>query len=358
LTIASAAPLSVSIALATYNGARYIREQLDDLTAQTHLPAELVVCDDGSTDGTLDIIEQFATTAPFPVRIHRNAERLGYRANFMKCAGLCTSDLIAFCDQDDRWQPQKLERLSTAFADPEVLLAYHNACATNEQGGALSVLYSARRRDPHDYAAAGAPWFNPLGFTQVFRRSLLAFDDLWPQSEGQDGPGERLAHDQWYFWLASVFGSIRYESAVLADYRQHALNTYGISWHRVRSPVLTELWHSTRLARQRAEAAESRVRILEQATKRFDGVWKDRALDGAQHYRRLSEQLAGRADAYDSPTFRSRLAAVRKLRKMHGSRAAVAPMPPVARAMDMIIGVPGLLPTVEQLLSPLATKKR
>src|SRR5690348_8403095 len=95
--------LSISVAMATYNGARYIREQLDDLAAQTRLPAEVVVCDDESSDGTVAILEHFAASAPFPVHIHRNSERLGYRANFMKCASLCSSDLVAFCDQDDRW---------------------------------------------------------------------------------------------------------------------------------------------------------------------------------------------------------------------------------------------------------------
>ena len=87
------------------------REQLADLAAQSVLPAELVVCDDGSTDDTLAILERFAITAPFPVRVHRNSERLGYRANFLKCAGLCRSDLIAFCDQDDRWAPRKIETM-------------------------------------------------------------------------------------------------------------------------------------------------------------------------------------------------------------------------------------------------------
>ena len=70
------ASLSVSVAMATYNGAAYLARQLDDLAAQSILPAELVICDDGSTDNTLAILERFAITAPFAVRAHRNSERL------------------------------------------------------------------------------------------------------------------------------------------------------------------------------------------------------------------------------------------------------------------------------------------
>jgi hypothetical protein len=70
--------------MATYNGARYIAEQLESFTRQTAIPSELVITDDGSTDDTLDIIDLFAARAPFPVRVERNVKRLGYRANFMK----------------------------------------------------------------------------------------------------------------------------------------------------------------------------------------------------------------------------------------------------------------------------------
>src|SRR5580698_5355366 len=80
---------SVSIAMATYNGARYVGEQLESLARQTVLPTELVVTDDNSTDNTVDIVTAFATKAPFPVHIEKNPKRLGYRDNFMKAVSLC-----------------------------------------------------------------------------------------------------------------------------------------------------------------------------------------------------------------------------------------------------------------------------
>ena len=99
--------LPVSIAMATYNGSRFIDEQLQSLNRQTVIPAELVITDDCSTDGTMDIVQQFARSARFPVRFERNSERLGYRANFMRAAQLCVSDVISFCDQDDIWDKRK-----------------------------------------------------------------------------------------------------------------------------------------------------------------------------------------------------------------------------------------------------------
>src|SRR4051812_17314881 len=103
---------AVSIALATYNGARYLHAQLDSLLAQTLKPEELVVGDDGSNDETLTILKDFALTAPFPTRIQVNAARLGYADNFLATAARCSSPLIAFCDQDDVWMPTKLQRCS------------------------------------------------------------------------------------------------------------------------------------------------------------------------------------------------------------------------------------------------------
>src|ERR1700730_9787095 len=100
--------MSVSIAMATYNGEQHIKRQLESLAVQTHPPRELVVTDDASDDHTVLVLTSFGKHAPFPVRVYRNSTRLGYRRNFMLAASLCNSELIAFCDQDDVWYPEKL----------------------------------------------------------------------------------------------------------------------------------------------------------------------------------------------------------------------------------------------------------
>ena len=99
---------SISIALATYNGSRYIREQLDSIALQTRLPDELIISDDASTDDTLDIARDFARHVPFPVKIYKNQERLGSTRNFEIAILYCSGNLISLCDQDDIWYPNKL----------------------------------------------------------------------------------------------------------------------------------------------------------------------------------------------------------------------------------------------------------
>jgi glycosyltransferase involved in cell wall biosynthesis len=94
--------------MTTYNGEVYLEEQLRSLAEQAHLPDELVICDDTSTDSTVDIINRFSEGAPFPVRLFINEERLGWRCNFLSAASLCRSEYIAFCDQDDIWLSDKL----------------------------------------------------------------------------------------------------------------------------------------------------------------------------------------------------------------------------------------------------------
>ncbi len=126
--------LSVSVAMATYNGAQHLRRQLDSLAVQSYAPAELVVVDDGSDDETLSIVAAFAKNSPFPVRVHRNETRLGYRGNFMRAANLCNSDLIAFCDQDDYWYPHKIAACVEQFSETDVLLVYHNTDIVTADG--------------------------------------------------------------------------------------------------------------------------------------------------------------------------------------------------------------------------------
>jgi len=101
--------MKISIAMATYNGEKYLREQLASFTTQTHQPDELVVCDDGSNDATVDILRQFAASAPFEVSIHENETNLGYAKNFEKAMSLCSGDIVFLSDQDDVWFDSKLE---------------------------------------------------------------------------------------------------------------------------------------------------------------------------------------------------------------------------------------------------------
>jgi glycosyltransferase involved in cell wall biosynthesis len=214
--------LSISVAMATYNGARYIAEQLDSLSIQTLKPFELVVTDDGSTDTTLDILEAFAKTAPFPVRIFRNNARLGYADNFLRAGSLCVGDLIAFCDQDDVWLDTKLELCATEFTDPEVLLCVHSGELWKDgvQTGTKCPGYDRRQVFP---PLTIYPLLSSYGFAMVIRRLLLTITDNRVRVPVDDP----MAHDQWVWFLSSIFGKIVLIPDVLVLYRQHDVNLFG-----------------------------------------------------------------------------------------------------------------------------------
>lgn len=218
----------ISIAMATYNGGAFLRAQLDSLEAQTVKPAELVVCDDRSSDATVDVVRAFAKTASFPVTVEVNAERLGWRGNFVKAAGLCTAPLIGFCDQDDVWYPDKLATVGAHFADPDVVLVHHNADLIDADGrpyGTLLPVDDALRR----IAPLSRPthWSNPLGLTMTFRSALARYGDLWTGSQDLAVPGQPAAHDQWFYFLAASVGTVVTEPARLLGYRQHQGNSVG-----------------------------------------------------------------------------------------------------------------------------------
>ena len=121
--------MKISIAMATYNGARFLPEQLDSFSRQTRLPDELVVSDDGSQDETVAILEEFRARAPFVVRIVHNSERGGHAQNFGFALSHCTGDLISISDQDDVWKPEKIAWVD-AIASHFPLVD----CFLNEQG--------------------------------------------------------------------------------------------------------------------------------------------------------------------------------------------------------------------------------
>lgn len=104
----------LSVVLCTYNGAPYLPEQLDSILAQTLRPDEIVVQDDGSTDGTLSILERYAATHPC-IRLFRNEGEHGVNANFFSAMAKAQGDFIAISDQDDIWLPHKLERQMQAI---------------------------------------------------------------------------------------------------------------------------------------------------------------------------------------------------------------------------------------------------
>jgi len=336
--------ISVSVAMATYNGQKFIREQLGSLAAQQCLPSELVITDDASSDKTVAILQQFAKAAPFPVHIHRYEKRVGYRANFMRAAGHCISDVIAFCDQDDIWSPWKLTRCVEPFHDPAVLLTYHNAKVVTEAGERIGSLdhFASLPIMPPLALCPIRRMGSPLGFTEVFRRSILEFSGLWEISLDYNDLTAPMAHDQWVFFIASVFGKIVYIDKALASYRQHGANLFG--WDRPSQffsafpYVLTSPSDGVHALQHVAGRC---AEILEKARCDLTNVWNQRASVGAARYQVLADIYAARRTLYTCTTLGERVKAFYRIM----SRGGYRPKPGwslgrKALVRDLCLGIP------------------
>lgn len=316
---------TISVALTTYNGERFLRQQLASIAAQIRRPDELVVSDDQSADGSWAILTQFAATAPFPVRLHRNEARLGWRRNFMRILSMCASDCVALCDQDDVWHPDKLAAAVAAMAQPDVVLFFHNAWLVDGAGARI------RSADmfvlpPQNPPLSIHSLYNPAGFSMVFARSLLQFADLWERSTDTDDQDCRAPHDQWLFFLAAVLGTIVYSGRQLADYRQHGGNAMGPPpapvgvFPRTRDEWRYWLTNPGERFRKLAAAARNRAAILAESQGRLTGVWRERAIAGEQRWSALAFRLECRGRLYDGSSIARRFGSLVELYSKDGYR--------------------------------------
>jgi len=262
---------TVSVVIATFNGRPFIHEQLDSILLQTTPPLEIVICDDGSTDGTPEAVEAFKAASTIPIRLYRNERRLGFSQNFLKAAHLSRGDYIAFCDQDDIWCPQKIERCMSFIAENNVELCAHTARVVDENGRVSSILRQEIKQTGVIPPLSTDPWGVFFGFTQVFHRSVL---DLIPDSSrGNDSYSfdNILAHDRWTFFLASHFFRMGVINEPLVDYRQHANNAYGVSHKSFWDRILQKTREGPLRLSQLESLAGHRLRMLE-ANQSNDGL--------------------------------------------------------------------------------------
>lgn len=216
---------SVSVAMCTYNGARFLQLQLESVAAQSRQPDELVVCDDGSKDETLRLLQVFSERAKFPVRIFESAgPRLGSTKNFERAIGLCEGEFICLADQDDIWEPQKLALLCSALeTHAEAGYVFSDARLIAEHGAPLgkNLWEAVGFREPAlsnfsktNQVAALLHRASATGATMAFRSSLRKV--LLPISL-------HFVQDYWISLLASCVGWRGIPVAEpLIQYRQHA----------------------------------------------------------------------------------------------------------------------------------------
>lgn len=280
--------MRVSVAMCTYNGARYVLDQIDTILNQTLVPDEIVISDDASQDGTLEVIEEHlrelrhaGTIIPSFV-ILRNTTPLGVTANFAQAISATSGEVVFLCDQDDRWAPTKVQIMSTVFtSDHSVLLAFSDATLINGEG--LQVAGSLFRRltlSAQERVALRSRRAVPVlikrnvvtGATVAFRRSLLEIALPFPES---------WVHDEWLSMLAALRDGLNLVDGALTEYRLHETNQIG-------ARKRTLLYRVRRTFEPRSE----RNRRLQQRSNDLADALEDRNITPNSDYRHFVSRKA------------------------------------------------------------------
>jgi len=214
------APQLVSIVMCTWNGERFLGEQMDSLLAQSWPKLEIIVVDDASSDGTFAILQQYALQDQ-RVKIFRNEKNLGYNQNFRKACTLANGDYIAISDQDDIWEANKISLLMELMRDhPDVILA-HSPSAIFETGKSVQYKSATSRIPFRGNDVRKFFLFNHIsGHNMLFRKTLL--------NEALPFP-EHVYYDWWLAIVACCHGEIAYTDKILAYHRIHPENESAIS---------------------------------------------------------------------------------------------------------------------------------
>ncbi len=228
----TANPKTVSVAMATYNGSRFILEQLESIVNQTCKPQEIVICDDCSVDETVALVTSFITKHPDAgITLVRNEKNLGYQKNFEKAIKLCRSEYIALCDQDDIWIPAKLETLLEQIGDNCMI---HSDAALIDENN--KIIHESFTRI---YRKKTLPTFTDLllcpyitGCTMLFRKDLLKDTTIIPG---------KIPHD-YFLSLLVPSGKIAYCGEPLVLYRQHGGNLIGASHTKRPVTIFKRSW--------------------------------------------------------------------------------------------------------------------
>lgn len=209
----------MSVAMATYNGSKYIRAQLESILKQTIPPIEIIIVDDKSSDSTPEIISEFASRHS-TIRYKVNTENLGVSKNFENAISMCRGDFVALSDQDDIWEENKLELLLNNIGDNDII--YTDAIIIDSDGKphgkAISdynilVGIDSNSGDIFRYLA-----FNSFiwGTTMMIRRDTVA--SAFPIL------ATARNHDWWLACIAAAQNGITFNPAQSVRYRMHGAN--------------------------------------------------------------------------------------------------------------------------------------
>lgn len=214
----------ISVALASYNGGNYLKEQLESIYTQSLLPNEVIVCDDCSTDNSIEILNEYKEK--HCLRYFINEKNLGFVKNFEKAISLCSGDYIALSDQDDVWLPKKIEILYNEMITCEIanpgkpIIVHHDVYIVDEnlKNSGIRFLKKKGKASGLKDLLFGNP--KVQGASSMFNRKLK--DICFPL------PYSVPLHDLYMSYICESFGIRKFISEPLMLYRQHANNQIGV----------------------------------------------------------------------------------------------------------------------------------
>ena len=224
-----------SIAMASYNGMPYIKEQISSIVSQLAADDELVISDNGSTDGTAGFIGELADKDP-RIRLFRFDGAKGVVPNFENALRECRGTLVFLSDQDDIWLPEHMDRMTEHFdKDPALMAVQANADWIDGKGERLGTNFFEYRRSGPGITKNfyKNTW---QGCNMAFRRTVL--DAALPF------PKKIPMHDMWIGILSEIAGRVLFLPEILSLYRRHDGNVSGVS----RSPMFRVAGFRIRLA--------------------------------------------------------------------------------------------------------------
>lgn len=210
----------VSVVMGTYNGALFLKEQMDGLLSQTYPSLEFIICDDASSDSSFQLLEEYASRDS-RIRLHRNEHNLGYNRNFEKALRLATGTFIAIADQDDRWEVEKIKHLMDCGWTKASSILVHSPSALFKTGGPIDWKSVTSRVPFTGNDVRKFFLYNHIsGHNMLFKKSLLEYALPFPAN---------MYYDWWLAAVACCHGGIAYVNKVLAYHRLHEQNASGFT---------------------------------------------------------------------------------------------------------------------------------
>ncbi len=218
----------ITVLLATYNGESYIREQLDSLLEQSYKDFKILVSDDGSKDNTLSVLSEYVKKYPDKISLLGGGSTGSAKNNFMKLLKSCDSEYVMFCDQDDYWKKDKIEKTYEKMLETErkfgniPILIHTNLSVADRDLKVISNSFFDFQRISPDFNSLNNVLVqnNVTGCTAMINHPLL-------YEVKKHTPKEFTMHDWWLNLVATVTGKVDYITESTMLYRQHGDNQVG-----------------------------------------------------------------------------------------------------------------------------------